>query len=40
VKTAEIDPRFAWAYRTIGFLRLRWLKDNAGAEQALTEALK
>jgi tetratricopeptide (TPR) repeat protein len=40
LKTAEVDPRFAWAYRTIGFLRMRWLKDNAGAEQALTEALK
>lgn len=40
LKTAEVDPRFAWVYRTIGFLRMRWLKDNAGAEQALAEALK
>jgi len=40
IKTTQADPRLAWAYRTIGFLRLRWLKDNAGAEQALLEALK
>ncbi|CAN5256075.1 hypothetical protein BH11CYA1_BH11CYA1_01520 [soil metagenome] len=40
IRTAEVDPRLAWAYRTIGFLRMRWLKDNVGAEQALTEALR
>lgn len=40
LKTIDADPRLAWAYRTIGFLKLRWLKDSAGAEQALLEAIK
>jgi tetratricopeptide (TPR) repeat protein len=40
LKTIDADPRLAWAYRTIGFLRLRWLKDTVGAEQALLEAIK
>ncbi|MBS2006773.1 MAG: tetratricopeptide repeat protein [Cyanobacteria bacterium SZAS TMP-1] len=35
-----IDPRFAWGYRTIGFLAQKLLKDNATAEDALTSALK
>jgi tetratricopeptide (TPR) repeat protein len=39
-KSAEIDPRFAWAYRTIGFLAQKWLKDNATAEDALINALR
>lgn len=35
----KADPRFAWAMRTVGYLRLRWLKDSTGAESALTQAL-
>jgi tetratricopeptide (TPR) repeat protein len=38
-RSTEIDPRFAWGYRTIGFLAQKWLKDNAAAEDALTKAL-
>lgn len=39
-RAGAADNRLAWAYRTTGYLRLRWLKDSAGAEQALEEALK
>ncbi len=39
-KSTGIDPRFAWGYRTIGFLAQKWLKDNAVAEEALTSALQ
>jgi len=35
-----IDPRFAWGYRTIGFLAQKLLKDNAAAEEAYANALK
>ncbi|MBU6450728.1 MAG: tetratricopeptide repeat protein [Cyanobacteria bacterium REEB67] len=38
-RSTDIDPRFAWGYRTIGFLAQKRLKDNALAEDALTKAL-
>jgi tetratricopeptide (TPR) repeat protein len=39
-RATDIDPRFAWGYRTIGFLAQKWLKNSALAEDALTSALK
>jgi tetratricopeptide (TPR) repeat protein len=39
-KACDCEPRFAWGYRTIGFLAQKMLKDNATAEDALTRAIQ
>ncbi|MBX9667137.1 MAG: tetratricopeptide repeat protein, partial [Candidatus Obscuribacterales bacterium] len=38
-KTIAEDPKFAWGYRTLGFLQSRWLNQPAEAEKSLTQAL-
>ncbi|MBI4534388.1 MAG: tetratricopeptide repeat protein [Candidatus Melainabacteria bacterium] len=39
-KAVELAPGFGWAWRTIGYLQSRWLKDNVHAEDSFKKALK
>jgi len=39
-RSTQIDPRFAWGYRTIGFIAQKLLKNNTLAEEALISALE
>jgi tetratricopeptide (TPR) repeat protein len=39
-KSVELDPRFAWGYRTLGYLQQRWLEDIGRAEEAYAKALE
>lgn len=36
----ELDPQFAWGYRTLGYLEQRWLEDINKAEEAYAKALE
>lgn len=38
-KAVELDPRFAWGFRTLGYLEQRWLEDTSKAEEAYSRAL-
>lgn len=38
-KAVELDPRFAWGFRTLGYLQQRWLEDTSKAEEAYSRAL-
>lgn len=38
-KSVELDPQFAWGYRTLGYLQQRWLEDVGKAEEAYAKAL-
>jgi len=38
-KSVELDPQFAWGYRTLGYLQQRWLEDIGKAEEAYARAL-
>lgn len=38
-KSVELDPQFAWGYRTLGYLQQRWLEDVGKAEEAYARAL-
>lgn len=39
-RAVAIDPQFAWGYRTLGYLELRWLNRPQEAEEALARALE
>lgn len=39
-RSVEFAPDFAWGYRTIGFIHLKWLKDEQKGEAAYEQALK
>lgn len=36
----ELDPQFAWGFRTLGYLQQRWLEDIGKAEEAYAKALE
>ena len=38
-KSVELDPQFAWGFRTLGYLEQRWLEDIGKAEEAYAKAL-
>lgn len=38
-RTLALAPDFAWGYRTLGYLKQRWLKDFQGADEAFSKAL-
>ena len=38
-KSVELDPQFAWGFRTLGYLQQRWLEDIGRAEEAYAKAL-
>lgn len=38
-KSVELDPHFAWGFRTLGYLEQRWLEDVGKAEEAYDKAL-
>lgn len=38
-KAVELDPQFAWGFRTLGYLEQRWLEDIGKAEEAYAKAL-
>ena len=37
--SVELDPQFAWGFRTLGYLQQRWLEDIGKAEEAYAKAL-
>jgi len=39
-KSVELDPHFAWGFRTLGYLEQRWLEDIGKAEEAYDKALE
>ncbi len=39
-RAVEIDPQFAWGFRTLGYLQLRWLNRSGEAEESLARALE
>ena len=39
-RSVEIDPTFAWGFRTLGYLESRWMNRQKEAEEHLNEALK
>lgn len=39
-KSVELDPEFAWGFRTLGYLEQRWLEDIGKAEEAYAKALE
>ena len=38
-RSVEIDPQFAWGFRTLGYLQLRWLSRGEEAEISFLKAL-
>ena len=38
-RAVDDDPGFAWGYRTLGYLQLRWLNEVDAAEQSFENAL-
>lgn len=36
----DLDPKFAWGFRTLGYLQQRWLEDIGKAEEAYAKALE
>jgi len=38
-RSVALDPKFAWGYRTLGYLQSRWLNQPVDAEKAFAEAL-
>ncbi|MDZ4833532.1 MAG: tetratricopeptide repeat protein [Candidatus Melainabacteria bacterium] len=39
-RAVELDPEFAWGFRTLGYLQSRWLNQPQEAEKAFTEAVR
>lgn len=38
-RSIELDPTFAWGYRTLGYLQDRWLNQQMDAEESFQQAL-
>ncbi len=38
-RSVALDPRFAWGWRTLGYLQLRWLNLTGDAENSFEKAL-
>ncbi|MBX9695877.1 MAG: tetratricopeptide repeat protein, partial [Cyanobacteria bacterium] len=38
-RAVDLDPRFAWGWRTLGYLQLRWLNLTTDAENSFEKAL-
>lgn len=39
-RAVELDPQFAWGFRTLGYLQSRWLNQPEEAEKSFTEAVR
>lgn len=39
-RAVELDPQFAWGFRTLGYLESRWLNQPEEAEKAFAEAVR
>jgi tetratricopeptide (TPR) repeat protein len=39
-RATELAPKFAWGFRTLGFLQRQWLKDNGKAEKSYARAFE
>ncbi len=39
-RAVELDPDFAWGYRTLGYLQSRWLNQPQEAEKSFAEAVR
>lgn len=39
-RAVELDPEFAWGFRTLGYLQSRWLNQPQEAEKAFAETIR